>query len=72
MNEKLKLASNKIKVIRKNSPFIFVCFRNDVDRDNAIQAITNFKWKGTVLTAVVSKVDLISLQIILFYNLLES
>ncbi|KRT80105.1 methyltransferase, partial [Oryctes borbonicus] len=55
LNEKLKLASNKIKVIRKNSPFIFVCFRSNEDRENAIKAITNFKWKGKLLTAIKAK-----------------
>ncbi|KAK9716917.1 hypothetical protein QE152_g24463 [Popillia japonica] len=55
VNEKLKLASNKIKVVRRNSPFIFVCFRNNEDRENAIKAITNFKWKGKLLTAIKAK-----------------
>ncbi|CAH1115940.1 unnamed protein product [Phaedon cochleariae] len=55
LNEKLKLNSNKIKTTRKNSPFAFVCFRNEEDRDKAIQVLSNYKWKGNELQAMKAK-----------------
>nr|XP_022905076.1 tRNA (uracil-5-)-methyltransferase homolog A-like [Onthophagus taurus] len=55
LNEKLKLASNKIKSPRQNCSYIFVCFRNEEDRQNAINTITNYKWKGKVLNAIKAK-----------------
>ncbi|KAF7278763.1 hypothetical protein GWI33_007996 [Rhynchophorus ferrugineus] len=55
LNDKLKLNSNKIKIPRQNSPYAFVCFRNDIDRDNAINVISKFKWKGKELQATYAK-----------------
>ncbi|XP_076265796.1 tRNA (uracil-5-)-methyltransferase homolog A [Rhynchophorus ferrugineus] len=55
LNDKLKLNSNKIKIPRQNSPYAFVCFRNDIDRDNAINVISQFKWKGKELQATYAK-----------------
>lgn len=54
LNEKLNLGSNKIKTPRRNSPYAFVCFRNDSDRDKAIEILNGLKWKGKVLTVHVS------------------
>lgn len=51
LNDKLKLASNKIKFPKKNNPFIFVCFRSEADRENGIKTINGYKWKGKVLSA---------------------
>ncbi|XP_049817346.1 tRNA (uracil-5-)-methyltransferase homolog A isoform X2 [Aethina tumida] len=55
LNNKLKLNTNKIKTPRRNSPYAFVCFRNDEDRENAIQVISNYKWKGNSLQAIKAK-----------------
>nr|XP_023017149.1 tRNA (uracil-5-)-methyltransferase homolog A isoform X2 [Leptinotarsa decemlineata] len=55
LNEKLKLHSNKIKTTRKNSPYAFVCFRNEEDRENAINVLTNYKWKGYDLQILKAK-----------------
>ncbi|KAJ8983976.1 hypothetical protein NQ317_008680 [Molorchus minor] len=55
LNEKLKLSSNKIKTIRRNCPYAFVCFRNDEDRDKAIEVLSNFNWKGKQLQAMKAK-----------------
>lgn len=62
VNEKLKLASNKIKFPRKNSPFVFVCFRSEVDRENAIKVISGYKWKGKSLVACVSTIGILEVE----------
>lgn len=53
LNQKLKLNANKIKTVKRNSPYAFVCFRNNEDRDNALKALSNYKWKGKSLEAMV-------------------
>ncbi|KAF5277149.1 hypothetical protein FQR65_LT03855 [Abscondita terminalis] len=55
INDKLKLASNKIKFPKRNCPFVFVCFRNETDRENGIKTINGYKWKGKILTACEAK-----------------
>ncbi|CAG9773523.1 unnamed protein product [Ceutorhynchus assimilis] len=55
LNQKLNLNSNKIKTPRRNSPYAFVCFRNEEDRDNAIEVLSKFKWKGNELKAAFAK-----------------
>ncbi|CAG9856575.1 unnamed protein product [Phyllotreta striolata] len=55
LNEKLKLNSNKVKTTRKNSPFAFVCFRSDEDRDNALKVLDKYKWKGKELVVMKAK-----------------
>lgn len=64
MNEKLNLGSNKIKTPRRNSPYAFVCFRNDSDRDKAIEILNGLKWKGKALTVHVSYFFLITGRIV--------
>uniref|UniRef100_A0A1Y1LUL4 tRNA (uracil(54)-C(5))-methyltransferase n=3 Tax=Photinus pyralis TaxID=7054 RepID=A0A1Y1LUL4_PHOPY len=54
LNDKLKLASNKIKFPKRNNPFIFVSFRSEDDRENGIKTINGYKWKGKVLSAHVA------------------
>ncbi|XP_018561203.1 tRNA (uracil-5-)-methyltransferase homolog A [Anoplophora glabripennis] len=55
LNQKLKLNSNKIKTVKRNSPYAFVCFRNNEDRDNALKALSNYKWKGKLLEVIKAK-----------------
>ncbi|CAH0564921.1 unnamed protein product [Brassicogethes aeneus] len=55
LNTKLKLSTNKIKTPKRNSPYAFVCFRNDEDRDIALKALENYSWKGKVLQAIKAK-----------------
>lgn len=55
LNEKLKLNSNKIKTTKRNSPFAFVCFRNNEDRENAINVLSNYVWKGKELKVLKAK-----------------
>uniref|UniRef100_A0A6P7GQ24 tRNA (uracil(54)-C(5))-methyltransferase n=1 Tax=Diabrotica virgifera virgifera TaxID=50390 RepID=A0A6P7GQ24_DIAVI len=55
LNEKLKLNSNKIKTTKRNSSFAFVCFRNTEDRDNAMQVLSKYKWKGKELQVTKAK-----------------
>lgn len=38
---------------RRNSPYIFVCLSNEIERDNALKILTGFKWKGNELNAIV-------------------
>ncbi|KAF5290360.1 hypothetical protein FQA39_LY14743 [Lamprigera yunnana] len=55
INGKLKLSSNKIKFPRKNSSFVFVCFRSEQERENGLKIINEYKWKGRLLTACEAK-----------------
>lgn len=49
----MKLNANKIKTVKRNSPYAFVCFRTGEDRENALKVLSNYKWKGKLLEAVV-------------------
>ncbi|XP_053670609.1 tRNA (uracil-5-)-methyltransferase homolog A [Anopheles nili] len=55
LNVKMKLSTNKIKIMKPGSPFIFICFRNQEDREAAIAALDGFKWKGKKLSAFEAK-----------------
>lgn len=52
LNCKLKLNANKIKTPKRNSPYAFVCFRNEEDREKAIIILNEQKWKGKQLKAI--------------------
>ncbi|XP_055625301.1 tRNA (uracil-5-)-methyltransferase homolog A [Toxorhynchites rutilus septentrionalis] len=55
LNVKLKLSTNKIKIMRPGCPFIFVCFRDESARQAAIKALDGFMWKGKKLHAIEAK-----------------
>uniref|UniRef100_A0A9I3EH20 tRNA (uracil(54)-C(5))-methyltransferase n=1 Tax=Anopheles dirus TaxID=7168 RepID=A0A9I3EH20_9DIPT len=55
LNVKMKLSTNKIKIMKPGSPFIFICFRNQEDREAAIKSLDGFKWKGKELSAFEAK-----------------
>ncbi|XP_055599792.1 tRNA (uracil-5-)-methyltransferase homolog A-like [Uranotaenia lowii] len=55
LNKKLNLATSKIKIMDRGCPFIFVCFRGEPERQNAIKAVNGYSWKGKTLTAVEAK-----------------
>ncbi|XP_044252549.1 tRNA (uracil-5-)-methyltransferase homolog A [Tribolium madens] len=55
LNNKLKLNSTKIKAPKRNSPYAFVCFRSDEERNKAIETLSGFKWKGKPLQAIRAK-----------------
>ncbi|XP_058462953.1 tRNA (uracil-5-)-methyltransferase homolog A [Malaya genurostris] len=55
LNIKLGLATNKIKIIRPGCPFLFVCFRDEIERHTAIKALNGFVWKGKTLQAFEAK-----------------
>ncbi|XP_039441518.1 tRNA (uracil-5-)-methyltransferase homolog A [Culex pipiens pallens] len=55
LNVKLSLATNKIKIMRPGCPFLFVCFRDDSERQAAIKAIDGYTWKGKKLQALEAK-----------------
>ncbi|XP_075220489.1 tRNA (uracil-5-)-methyltransferase homolog A [Lycorma delicatula] len=55
LNEKLKLGSNKIKPPKKGSSWIYVCFRSEKDREDALQALNGYTWKNKLLTADIAK-----------------
>lgn len=54
LNIKLKLGSNKIKPPQKQSSWVFVTFRSEEDRDQALKVIHGMKWKNNTLSATVS------------------
>jgi len=49
----MKLESCKIKIVKPGSPWAYVCFRNQEDRQAAIEKLNGFKWKGKNLSASV-------------------
>lgn len=53
LNVRLQLNSSKIKAMRAGNPWAYVCFRNEQDRDKAIETLNGFKWKGCILEAQV-------------------
>ncbi|XP_057665970.1 tRNA (uracil-5-)-methyltransferase homolog A [Diorhabda carinulata] len=55
LNDKLKLNSNKIKTTKRNCPFAYVCFRNNEDRENAINVLSSYVWKGKELKVLKAK-----------------
>ncbi|XP_058834826.1 tRNA (uracil-5-)-methyltransferase homolog A [Topomyia yanbarensis] len=55
LNVKLGLSTNKIKVLRPGCPFLFVCFRDDTERQTAIKTLDGFAWKGKTLQAFEAK-----------------
>nr|CAD7399028.1 unnamed protein product [Timema cristinae] len=53
LNDKLKLGSNKVKPPKRGNywNWIYVCFRSEEDRLNAIKALNGYTWKSKVLSA---------------------
>lgn len=55
LNEKLKLGSNKVKPPAKGSYWVYVCFRSEEDRQNALKALDGYVWKSKTLSAEIAK-----------------
>lgn len=55
LNDKLKLGSNKVKPPAKGSYWVYVCFRSEEDRQNALTALDGYVWKNKTLTAEIAK-----------------
>lgn len=53
LNDKLKLGSNKVKPPAKGSYWVYVCFRSEEDRQNALRALDGYVWKNKTLSAEV-------------------
>ncbi|XP_072162335.1 tRNA (uracil-5-)-methyltransferase homolog A isoform X2 [Bemisia tabaci] len=56
MSHKLKLNPSKLKPPKNNrrnmgSPWMYVCFRSDEDRQKALEVLNNFEWKKKTLSA---------------------
>ncbi|KYN45039.1 tRNA (uracil-5-)-methyltransferase like protein A [Trachymyrmex septentrionalis] len=55
LNDKLDLQSCKVKPPRKDSSWLYVCFRSEECRQRAITSINGILWKNNKLTAQVAK-----------------
>uniref|UniRef100_A0A1B6D834 tRNA (uracil(54)-C(5))-methyltransferase n=2 Tax=Clastoptera arizonana TaxID=38151 RepID=A0A1B6D834_9HEMI len=55
LNDKLKLGSNKIKPPKRGSRWLYVCFRSEKDREDALKIINGYTWKNKLLTADIAK-----------------
>ncbi|XP_055532938.1 tRNA (uracil-5-)-methyltransferase homolog A [Wyeomyia smithii] len=55
LNVKLELSTNKIKIMRPGCPFLFVCFRDESERQAAIKTLNGYVWKGKTLQAFEAK-----------------
>jgi tRNA (uracil-5-)-methyltransferase len=53
LNDKLKLGSNKVKPPARGSYWVYVCFRSEEERQNALIALNGYVWKNKTLTAEV-------------------
>ena len=53
LNDKLDLQSCKVKPPRKDSSWLYVCFRSEECRQRAITSINGILWKNNKLTAQV-------------------
>ena len=51
LNDKLKLGSNKVKPPAKCSQWVYVCFRSEEDRQNALLVLDGYIWKNAILFA---------------------
>lgn len=61
LKTKLNLNFNKIKLPRKQDNlqkkrdnWVYVCFRNEEDKEEALKVINGLTWKNNVLSATVS------------------
>lgn len=54
MKLKLNLNPVKLKAPGGRCKHVFACFRNVEEREEAIEKLNNFKWKGKILAACVS------------------
>lgn len=57
MKGKLKLNPSKVKTPNKfgGKNFAFICFRNDTDKERALQTLDGYSWKGRTLKAKSAK-----------------
>lgn len=55
LNDKLKLGSNKVKPPARGSYWVYVCFRSEEERQNALVALNGYVWKNKTLTAEIAK-----------------
>ncbi|XP_054290417.1 tRNA (uracil-5-)-methyltransferase homolog A-like [Macrosteles quadrilineatus] len=55
INHKLKLGSNKIKTPKTGSQWLYICFRNEEDKEEALKVLNGFKWKNKTLSASAAK-----------------
>jgi len=53
INKKLNLNANKIKPCGKN--YMFVCFRNEEDKEKALMVLNGFEFKGKKMIAISAK-----------------
>uniref|UniRef100_A0A1B0DKM9 tRNA (uracil(54)-C(5))-methyltransferase n=1 Tax=Phlebotomus papatasi TaxID=29031 RepID=A0A1B0DKM9_PHLPP len=53
--QKLNLDFAKVKLVRKNNPWIYICFRSSEARDAGIKVLNGMKWKGKELIAFEAK-----------------
>lgn len=51
LNFKLQLECNKVKAPGRRSAWLYACFRSEEQRNKAIEVLSGFKWKGSVLSA---------------------
>ncbi|KAK7590922.1 hypothetical protein V9T40_002535 [Parthenolecanium corni] len=54
LNKKLNLKSAKIKPPKRNAGWMYVCFRTEEDRQNAITVLDGYVWKNKTLTAQIA------------------
>ncbi|VVC97507.1 unnamed protein product [Leptidea sinapis] len=55
MNQKLNLNVSKIKRQKAGNHWLYACFQNNEDRQQAITALNGYQWKGKSLIADIAK-----------------
>ncbi|XP_055691986.1 tRNA (uracil-5-)-methyltransferase homolog A [Lutzomyia longipalpis] len=53
--QKLNLDFAKVKLVKKNNPWVYICFRSTETRDEGIRVLNGMKWKGCELAASEAK-----------------
>lgn len=54
VNQKLNLNSSKVKIPKRNSEFLYLCFRSEENKNAALTTLNGYKWKNVILDASVS------------------
>ncbi|XP_049792714.1 tRNA (uracil-5-)-methyltransferase homolog A-like [Schistocerca nitens] len=51
LNDKLKLSTTKLKPPARGSRWIYICFRTEEDKKKALEVLSGYNWKNSILSA---------------------
>lgn len=62
VNQKLKLKCSKVKTPNRNGKWLYICFRSEEDKNEALDVLNGFNWKNKILDASVSILSMFMLM----------